>query len=689
MSPKVRAALITQPLTQAGLREIAALLPEDDAELLAWIEEAYQRAEVDELEKLLYAAAIAGRKLSATLIAEHGLEPFRDGYRFGWLAAHMEGDVTAALLTTSADSTAIMVSAYAMYVAARWWAQHRSGEAFPGKLVVSARNLHSYPDVTPDAAATMGAMAVLMKDAALQRMWGGEGRSAEQMRAENFKRIEGFLEAPLVESFPEKENRGYAGSQPMRRAVERIGRNEPCRCGSGKKYKNCCLKEDEDRLRRSSAVAGKTWDELDQGIEAVTKAQVLQMTLPELVHLNVAYLLDEPQQSALARLAKGDHFDEVVSVFRELGLPERLRANWVFAVREATSAWRRDVVLQLLEAAGDAAPPLENLEGSVRLLLASHDPGEFCAAVEAESLALLKSHDSEELISLVAGLTWSPYRALGIMVARGALLLTEAKHSAWVFDEILSKRADLDLPIDDPVADLLDERASRRDAGQDDAALDEAQAKLEAKAAEVRQVREKLAAMQREIALREKRERRAAAEQTQTAAASRAEPAELREMRRKMETLKALLKERGEERVSLRRELEQLHTDYAALQAAQEAGAPAQEGDEEEEGEALEVHGQQPLRLIAFPKKFQELLASLPPQVGRAVLPLLGRLASGQPAAFKGLVKIRECAEVVRARVAGDYRLLLRFTPEVVEVFDVVDRRDLQKRVKLLGAKGA
>ncbi|HEX3817212.1 MAG TPA: hypothetical protein VHW03_02865, partial [Chthoniobacterales bacterium] len=60
MSPKVRAALITQPLTQAGLREIAALLPEDDAELLAWIEEAYQRAEVDELEKLLYAAAIAG-----------------------------------------------------------------------------------------------------------------------------------------------------------------------------------------------------------------------------------------------------------------------------------------------------------------------------------------------------------------------------------------------------------------------------------------------------------------------------------------------------------------------------------------------------------------------------------------------------------------------------------------------------
>ena len=69
-------------------------------------------------------------------------------------------------------------------------------------------------------------------------------------------------------------------------------------------------------------------------------------------------------------------------------------------------------------------------------------------------------------------------------------------------------------------------------------------------------------------------------------------------------------------------------------------------------------------------------------------MPLLGRLASGEPAAFAGLVKIQECDDLVRARVAGSYRLLLRFTPAAVEVFDVVDRRDLQRRVKALRAKG-
>jgi uncharacterized protein YecA (UPF0149 family) len=34
--------------------------------------------------------------------------------------------------------------------------------------------------------------------------------------------------------------RPATGSAPIR-AAKRIGRNEPCPCGSGKKYKRCCL----------------------------------------------------------------------------------------------------------------------------------------------------------------------------------------------------------------------------------------------------------------------------------------------------------------------------------------------------------------------------------------------------------------------------------------------------------------
>jgi len=32
-----------------------------------------------------------------------------------------------------------------------------------------------------------------------------------------------------------------------------IGRNDPCHCGSGKKYKKCCLEKDEAARARESA----------------------------------------------------------------------------------------------------------------------------------------------------------------------------------------------------------------------------------------------------------------------------------------------------------------------------------------------------------------------------------------------------------------------------------------------------
>ena len=669
--------------------QIVAVLPEDDTELIGWIEDTVGRNDQDEFEQLVFGAASAGRKLPVSLLAESHLQLFRDGWRFGWVAAHLEGEVMEALLRTSSDWTTPLVSAFIMLVAARWWREHRPGEAFPSKLQASARIFRNYPGLTPDVMSVMGATAVLMKDAALVQIWGGHGRGEELARQQNLRRLGKFLTDPLLESFPEQEKRGYFGNEPMRRAVPEYGRNVKCHCGSGKKYKRCCVQADQDRLRRSSSVAGKTWDELEGELESVTQENVLRMTLPELAQIYVAGLREEVQPIALERLAGGGHFDVVVDAFRELGVPERLREVWERGLQHATQAWKREVLLQLIQAGGEEAPPLEEMDCCVRLLLASSEPADFLAAVEAESLALLKAHDSEGLQYLVAGLTWSPYRALGTMVARGALLLTETKHSEWIFDQIVTTRADLDLPIDDPSADLLDERASRRGAGEVDSGLEEAKAKLERKAAEVREAREKLAALQRDIALREKREQRSAAP-APAAAAPPAEAGELREMRRKLETLKALVSERGAERVSSRREVEKLQTELAALRAAQEAGgAVAAKENEEPPSEALEVQGYQPLRKIELPSKVYQTLAGFPLQVGRAVMTLLGRLAAGEPAAFRGLKKILECEDVKEARVAGDYRLLLRCTCEEVEVLDVVIRRDLERRLKSLRGKGA
>ncbi|MDZ5455196.1 YecA/YgfB family protein [Azohydromonas lata] len=40
--------------------------------------------------------------------------------------------------------------------------------------------------------------------------------------------------------FESARRAGAAGPAPLRRHVPKIGRNEPCPCGSGRKYKHCC-----------------------------------------------------------------------------------------------------------------------------------------------------------------------------------------------------------------------------------------------------------------------------------------------------------------------------------------------------------------------------------------------------------------------------------------------------------------
>jgi preprotein translocase subunit SecA len=38
----------------------------------------------------------------------------------------------------------------------------------------------------------------------------------------------------------EDEEEEHAPPEPVRRAEPKVGRNDPCPCGSGKKYKRCC-----------------------------------------------------------------------------------------------------------------------------------------------------------------------------------------------------------------------------------------------------------------------------------------------------------------------------------------------------------------------------------------------------------------------------------------------------------------
>ena len=41
------------------------------------------------------------------------------------------------------------------------------------------------------------------------------------------------------------------------RRILQVGRNDPCPCGSGEKYKNCCIKKGESFLKKMARKAEK------------------------------------------------------------------------------------------------------------------------------------------------------------------------------------------------------------------------------------------------------------------------------------------------------------------------------------------------------------------------------------------------------------------------------------------------
>lgn len=50
------------------------------------------------------------------------------------------------------------------------------------------------------------------------------------------------MSAPLFVQMPENTGK-WDGGSTYRRETKKIGRNDPCPCGSGKKYKKCCGRE--------------------------------------------------------------------------------------------------------------------------------------------------------------------------------------------------------------------------------------------------------------------------------------------------------------------------------------------------------------------------------------------------------------------------------------------------------------
>jgi SEC-C motif len=463
--------------------------------------------------------------------------------------------------------------------------------------------------------------------------------------------------------------------------VEKIGRNEECRCGSGRKYKSCCEKKDQARLKDSSCVAGVTRAELaaDRNI-GLTAERLKAMPAAELLSLDPMRVPETLRVRYLLQLGDYKLYDKMVEAFEKLGVEPKIRNVWSYTFNYLSRVWRPDLARRLMllvpnddERLGTGDKP------DVCLLLAGDDPAAFLKELERGARAALESGYSDDLRDLVSAVLDSPYHALAILLGHGLLPVEDEEQVEQLYDAILAARAKLDLSADDEFNEWMNERALRKAREHETAAVQEAQDKLALTAKEARRAKENNARLEREIALLKKRER--SSDEAKASPAS-FDPvlSKIRELAAEKKRAQALAREKGEAELKARRELERLTKENEDLRAA--ANGAKNAAEEEEEGrEDFEVSGKQPVRPIAFPKTFHSSLMAVKPAAARATMHRLGRIAAGEAAAFDKLKAIIALPGVLEARISDRYRLFFSLLPNCVRVVDLIYRAEMDKKI--------
>ena len=675
--------------------QLAGMLPADDAALDLLIGETIAASDQTAFAFVVMAAFQANRPVPARHLAR-GTMLMPEKITLGVFACHMTGDIatplTEALMNLRLPATELVSSA--AYLAARWHQDNHTPK-IPGAVVSAARLALRNKGLSEYDRGLLHAAALICNDPSLTalsldvnhfKLGDPKIKFFDDSAKELAEQMLKIWKQPPLELLPAQPRHELATGNTMRRAVPKRGRNEPCHCGSGKKYKHCCISKDDETLHHSTSIAGVTEAEMRANPERyVTALELESHPSHEVARFDPRKLTPEMHEPFLANLCRAKLFDPLVAGFEIFGYRDKLNEAWEAVTIRIAQARRKDLVERMLKLLPEGK---KHRLGAVEFYLADTDPARLVASLQEAGLTML-TEQADNLKGFSLTLMKSPLCALGILVGRGAIPVLPKAEASEVMDELLRTRDMLGLPPDDPISDIMDQRFLEAKAGEgkDAVALREAQSRLNEKIDEVNRYKQSVARLQTEVARREQ----LLAARPKTAAAPAHAPADdaaLKELREKVAGLKSALKERHNERNALRRELQIAHTHLESFQhpAAPLAAAEPEPLDEEETWllpqDAPEI---QPVRLVEFPKGFQAVLEKLPRHVARATVIMAGRLAAGEPAAYVGALRLKATPKVMRQRIGSDYRLLFRLWPDHLEIMDLINRKDLERKIKSLG----
>ena len=684
MNPEVREFMKHAGMTRSAVEQVAAMLPDDDLELDSWVADAIRENDSLAFHLIAFAAFIRERPVDARHLST-GAKLAGGPYQIGAMAFRVQGDMPEYLLEGLRNTICYPPTRAMGLLAITIWCDDRRGGVYPDLLIAEARSLARVVKKALEVDVLLLDIARRTEDAVLQQIIRDHhGRNIPDDKWDDFlaqahTAAEQYIEEtyrPILDVIDETPPSRPEGGT-IRRAVPRIGRNEPCHCGSGKKYKHCHYAQDQERLHQSSEVAGLTHDELreDPG-HHLTYERLINKPASALVRMDPAAIPRHLLGEYFFRLSLID-IDQAAANIEKLGFDADLDNCWYAVMFNVVRARRKDIGDRLMNLRRPFGFTEDRLHLSQRLLLAQDEPAKWLRLVQAAAVKALETEDSEQLLELAFGVQFSEASALGLLLYRGVLPFVSAAEARKNYENYaLPLRDRLKLPVDDPLKDLLDTRSIDAEM-----ALKEAKDRYETKRQEVRNLRETIDQLHKDLARKE----REPVPDSPAPPASGVVDSSARQLREQVKLLESELKERHNERNTLQRRLNKLQTRVESLAERM----PAQEGDgnpavEDEESLLLPqaAEDNHPLRLIEFPKGFLERLNTFPHHIARGAMAALGRLAGGDPSAFSGAKRLKGAPTVVRQRVGMDFRLLFRLLDDRIQVIDLIPRQDLERRIK-------
>lgn len=674
---------------QSDLLELGAALPVSDDDLDALLETVASGHEPVALGNLMLATLLADRPLDARHLII-GAGQFDDIGLMITIAGHCHGQLAEAMMTALRSGHMSWERETLALIIAAWHCREKKC-SLPDGLVTEARLL-ARRVTNREARTLLLAAAHLMDDDGLWEILDPDSspvtRSLAELSAED---IIHHLQRPVMDTIPELPPPVVLQGGTIKRAAARIGRNEPCHCGSGKKYKRCCQEADKARLRDSSEIAGVTRKEQRDAPEVyLTPHRLWDMRAHDVVALDPLRIPSNMYGSYINCLNRFNEFEAVVKFLEAVGVPEDYEENIVESVEEAMNAKKPEIARQI----ASYVPDFEDTDTCFPLsFIFARDRLELGPALELIESAALESIDKNSPTDFICELINVGCPALGILAGRGAIAYADLWEAETVLDQILESRDRLELPPADFAEDLFDQRLMERAESSNNPQSTPEYAQLQAATARADELEKKLAA--KELALKNtqlaaaKKIRETAVEPSAPQAPAAAD-AEVVALQSAIVALKKEVKENHQDRNRYRRLFRNAVSDSEAaakenleIRAELEANLAATEELVDDAPELLSdelVATNHPVMVPVFSDRFKSSLSRLPEAVTRKTVHLAGRLAAGEEAAFQGSKRLVANRKIVRQRI-GAYRLLFMMKDKELVVLECVHRRDLVKAV--------